>query len=149
MNINFRFLRLTSNAVNNLVVIILFSKNVNSELNPVKSSVSLWNIISFFFSDCDGKQWKSKLEAKYVIKCYFLVIIGNLYLDFLFHFLIFIFMWKLFSQKRKVFQVCQCLVLFFIADKIVPITDASSNSWTSHGLVVGADIVHAVLFFIR
>ena len=45
MNTNLLFLYLTSNPVtiaNNLVVIIPFSKNVNSELKPVKSSVGLY-----------------------------------------------------------------------------------------------------------
>ena len=44
MNINSLFLYITSNAVtivNNLVVIIPFSKNVNSELKSVKSPESL------------------------------------------------------------------------------------------------------------
>ena len=44
MNVNLLFLYLTSNAVtivNNLVVIIPFSKNVSSELKPVKSPVGL------------------------------------------------------------------------------------------------------------
>ena len=57
MNINLLFLYLTSNTVtivNNLVVIIPFSKNVNSELNLVKSPVGLsksWLLeILFLFS---------------------------------------------------------------------------------------------------
>ena len=87
MNINLLFLYLTSNAVtivNNLVVIIPFSKNVNSELKPVKSSVGLYKswtleiLLSLFSSQTVmWKQWKSKLEAKYEIKCYFSVIIAR------------------------------------------------------------------------
>ena len=45
MNINLFFLCLTSNAatiVNSLVVVIPFSKNVNSESKPVKSPVGLY-----------------------------------------------------------------------------------------------------------
>ena len=86
MNINLLFLYLTSNAVtivNNLVVIIPFSKNVNSELKPAKSPVGLcksWMLeilLSLFSSQTVmWKQWKSKLEAKYEIKCYFSVIIA-------------------------------------------------------------------------
>ena len=67
MNINLLFLHLSSNAVtivHNLVVIIPFSKNVNSELNPVKSPVGLYKswmlemLLSLFFLDCYVKTVK-------------------------------------------------------------------------------------------
>ena len=86
MNINLLFLYLTSNAVtivNNLVVIIPFSKNVNSELKPVEFPVSLYKswmleiLLSLFSSPTVmWKQWKSKLETKCEKKCYFSVIIA-------------------------------------------------------------------------
>ena len=87
MNINLLSLYLTSNAltiVNNLVVIIPFSKNVNSELKPVKSPVGPYKsgmleiLLSLFSSQTEmWKQWKSKLQAKYEIKRYFSVIIAR------------------------------------------------------------------------
>ena len=40
--------------------------------------------ISFFFSDCNVKYWKSKLEAKYEIKCYFSVITTSIWIFCLF-----------------------------------------------------------------
>ena len=48
------------------------------------SSMKSWKLLSLFTSEdyCDAKQWKSKLETKYEIKCY--CSNHNLYLDFLF-----------------------------------------------------------------
>ena len=47
--------------------------------------------------------------------------------------------------KFSKFASASVFVVFYDTDKIVP-TTASSNSRTSHGLVVGADIVHSVVF---
>ena len=88
---------------NNLVVMLLYYIHANFELKPVKLPViSLGNIIiSFFFWNCDVKQWKSKLETKYEIKCHFSY--HNFYLDFLF--------------IHRFFWCCDSLMVFFFGNQ--------------------------------
>ena len=87
----------------NLVVMLLYYTHANFELKPVKLPViSLGNIIiSFFFWNCDVKQWKSKLETKYEIKCHFSY--HNFYLDFLF--------------IHRFFWCCDSLMVFFFGNQ--------------------------------